>query len=395
MITFQYLLLVYDRFIYTDKTNISSEYVMHILYASKKYGLPSLGRICHQFIEKNLSATNACILFEQCKFLGEEDLATKCLQLVVADTASAFKSDSFLQISQETLDALLGGDELSIPELEVFRYCLKWANAKLSQQQQVCDGPGYRRVLGSALFKIRIPTLSMDDYGKHVSGSKILTEKEELDIFRYLAAPKKPVVESLQFPTTPRVQRSAEFFLSAAALTEMAFQRYPDCHISSTVQVVSNVDITMTAIQVALPRRAEAQVTVCCFLFKKGQRRYPTSSPESFANYKGIVKEKDIKTRLLHDKELFFVAIPLAHRKVLSCNKNIIEIRVDVEEVNHVARHFKPHRQSLVLCTANSQYTLTDKLGSNITVRVIDEDLVFGGFPSSPCSVLGLCFGGK
>ena len=50
----------YDfRFIYTDEVDITMEYVLAILYAAQKYLIKPLIKLCCDFIEVELNASNA------------------------------------------------------------------------------------------------------------------------------------------------------------------------------------------------------------------------------------------------------------------------------------------------------------------------------------------------
>ncbi len=51
--------------LFSDEVQIGPETVMSTLYTAKKYAVPTLERHCVDFLKKNLSPDNACMLLTQ------------------------------------------------------------------------------------------------------------------------------------------------------------------------------------------------------------------------------------------------------------------------------------------------------------------------------------------
>lgn len=70
------------RYIYTDSINLSSvEDASGVLYASKKYMLPHLSQLCHEYLLSNLRPSNALAIFEFGKGIQEAELMKACMDV--------------------------------------------------------------------------------------------------------------------------------------------------------------------------------------------------------------------------------------------------------------------------------------------------------------------------
>ena len=67
---------------YYDKANITPDNVLFVIYATKKYMLPALTRQCIQFLEKDISPANVCLILEHSLFFSEDELVQKALAIV-------------------------------------------------------------------------------------------------------------------------------------------------------------------------------------------------------------------------------------------------------------------------------------------------------------------------
>jgi hypothetical protein len=72
----------YYRYIYTDSIKLSSvEEASGVLYASKKYMLPHLSRLCHNYLLSNLRPSNVLSIFEFAKGIQETELLEPCMEV--------------------------------------------------------------------------------------------------------------------------------------------------------------------------------------------------------------------------------------------------------------------------------------------------------------------------
>ena len=189
----------FHRYVYTDDTDVNEHTVIPLLHAARLYDLTTLASRCSQWLSSQVNPTNACSLLAKSLELKQERLAQTCLTVIQEHTAEALSADGFVQISRDTLCYILDSERLSIPEVTVFDYCMAWAKHQLKQQpphqqrgltETRVSGEDIRQALGQALFKIRLPTLSLQDFTTRVVPAEILNKEEELSIFRCLSMPR-------------------------------------------------------------------------------------------------------------------------------------------------------------------------------------------------------------
>uniref|UniRef100_A0A914IGP0 BTB domain-containing protein n=1 Tax=Globodera rostochiensis TaxID=31243 RepID=A0A914IGP0_GLORO len=195
-------------FIYVDDVNgLNGDNAIAVLYAAKKYDLPELVNSCLNFPIPELN--NVFFAFAQTRFLGEEDFARRCLAYIDQNAGALILSEQFLQIDQKLLYEILDRDELMISEeIAIWNAALRWADEKCHQNGKERSAANSREMLGPALFKIRFPLISQDDFSDKIVPSRVLSETEKLSIVLHLhySRPDRafPELYQLQFSTNGR-----------------------------------------------------------------------------------------------------------------------------------------------------------------------------------------------
>ncbi|GAB1286955.1 BTB/POZ domain-containing protein 3 [Apodemus speciosus] len=189
------------KYIYCDEIDLAADTVLATLYAAKKYIVPHLARACVNFLETSLSAKNACVLLSQSCLFEEPDLTQRCWEVIDAQAELALKSEGFCDIDFQTLESILRRETLNAKEIVVFEAALNWAEVECQRQDLALSIENKRKVLGKALYLIRIPTMALDDFANGAAQSGVLTLNETNDIFLWYTASKKP---ELQFVSKAR-----------------------------------------------------------------------------------------------------------------------------------------------------------------------------------------------
>ncbi|XP_071800936.1 BTB/POZ domain-containing protein 6-B-like [Asterias amurensis] len=189
------------KYLYCDEVDLTPDNVLTTLYAAKKYIVPHLAQACVSFLERSLSARNACVLLSQSHLFEEPDLMQRCWEVIDAQAEVALSSDSFLDVDFKTLESILMRETLNVKEIVLFQAVLRWADAECNRKGMHPNPENKRKVLGKALYLVRIPTVPVTEFANDAAQSGLLTLMETTNVFLYYMAKNKP---KLQFVCLPR-----------------------------------------------------------------------------------------------------------------------------------------------------------------------------------------------
>ncbi|KAL3087506.1 hypothetical protein niasHS_008322 [Heterodera schachtii] len=171
------------NFIYTDDlSGVNGDNAIDVLYAAKKYNLPTLVKACVGIPIAKLD--NVFIAFDEARLLDEK---------------------AFLEIDdQELLCEVLGRDQLVVSEeIAIWNAALRWADEQCAQNGKECSGENRREMLGTALYKIRFPIIHKDCLANIVS-SGVLTSAELVSVLLYHSSAALSEPYPLRFPIRQR-----------------------------------------------------------------------------------------------------------------------------------------------------------------------------------------------
>ncbi|XP_058463413.1 BTB/POZ domain-containing protein 6-B isoform X2 [Malaya genurostris] len=189
------------KYLYCDEIHLEADNVLATLYVAKKYIVPHLARACVNYLETSLTAKNACLLLSQSRLFEEPELMQRCWEVIDAQAEMAIKSEGFVDIDLKTFETILARETLNCKEIHLFEAALSWAQAACSKIDIEPTSNNKRQVLGQALYLIRIPTMSLEEFANRVAQLGILTNQETIDIFLNFTAKNKP---KLTFPVKTR-----------------------------------------------------------------------------------------------------------------------------------------------------------------------------------------------
>ncbi|XP_075387378.1 BTB/POZ domain-containing protein 6 isoform X2 [Tenrec ecaudatus] len=193
--------LILLKYMYSDEIDLEADTVLATLYAAKKYIVPALAKACVHFLETSLEAKNACVLLSQSRLFEEPELSQRCWEVIDAQAEMALRSEGFCEIDRQTLEIIVTREALNTKEAVVFEAVLSWAEAECKRQGLPVTPQNKRHVLGRALYLVRIPTMTLEEFADGAAQSDILTLEETHNIFLWYTAAKKP---PLEFPLTKR-----------------------------------------------------------------------------------------------------------------------------------------------------------------------------------------------
>ncbi|KAL3119417.1 hypothetical protein niasHT_008626 [Heterodera trifolii] len=216
-----------------DLSELSGDNAMEVLCAAKKYNISGLVDQCLQIPIKNLS--NVFMAYVLAHRLDLEAFARQCFSYICQNTGELFGSDEFLQIDQNLLCELIGSDQLAISdELGIWKAC--------RQNGTDCSSANRRAAIGPALFKIRFPLISKEDFSTNIVPSGVLTMEEVVGIYQFHCHPnlRAPVgLYPLKFASIGRISAKrnretpaggTEFQNDLAKIKKSLFDGYYPAH---------------------------------------------------------------------------------------------------------------------------------------------------------------------
>lgn len=121
--------------------------------------------------------------------------------MIDAQAEEALRSDAFTEMDFATLEAVLTRETLNASERSVFEAVCRWADAETLRRDLEQTPANKRHVLGSALYKVRIPAMTLEEFADTAAQSGVLSLQESHNVFLYFSARNKPRVP---FETRPR-----------------------------------------------------------------------------------------------------------------------------------------------------------------------------------------------
>uniref|UniRef100_A0AAY4B842 BTB domain-containing protein n=1 Tax=Denticeps clupeoides TaxID=299321 RepID=A0AAY4B842_9TELE len=193
--------LILLKYLYSDEIELDADTVLATLYAAKKYLVTALARACVRFLETGLDARNACVLLSQSRLFEEPELTQRCWEVIDAQAELALRSEGFAEIDRPTLESVLRRETLNAKETLVFQAALAWAEAECRRRGLGPTPQNKRAVLGQALYLVRIPSMSLEEFADGAAQSDMLTLEETNNLFLWYTAANKP---GTSFPCSPR-----------------------------------------------------------------------------------------------------------------------------------------------------------------------------------------------
>ncbi|XP_068748220.1 BTB/POZ domain-containing protein 6-like [Montipora capricornis] len=195
-------LLELFRYLYSDEVNLSGSNVMGVLYLAKKYIVPSLAVKCTEYLLDNSDPSNVFTILLSARKYDEKKLMDRCWDMIDKQTESAVKSEGFAIIDRPLLEELVERDTLNIPEVELFKGVVQWANKTVARRGIVADGREKRSIIGERIIKaIRFPIMKQDEFSSVVMGSRILSHDEVSNLIKHFNSGERSPVE---FPISKR-----------------------------------------------------------------------------------------------------------------------------------------------------------------------------------------------
>ncbi|CAH8457110.1 unnamed protein product [Dicrocoelium dendriticum] len=181
---FQIMLL----YMYTDELQLGEDLdiVFYVLYASKKYMLPQLGRQCVEHLKEHITAANVCTVLDRSMFFEEDDLTRRCWHVIDVLAPHVLTSPGLIKMEAARFKSLLKRDTLNCKEAEVFAAVRRWAEAECTRRGIGVSLTNQARVAAEFLYLVRFPTMTLNEFAENVAYSGFLSLEMVRDLFVHI-----------------------------------------------------------------------------------------------------------------------------------------------------------------------------------------------------------------
>ncbi|XP_055353463.1 BTB/POZ domain-containing protein 6-like [Paramacrobiotus metropolitanus] len=173
-------------YIYTGSVeNMKEENALPTLYCADKYDLPWLAELCTDFVVDELDADN-CLLYLEHALRWTPDcdpVVEKCWDEVDASSHDVLQSQHFLTLERTTLELILQRSTLSAEENAIYVAVEQWATAACARKNLTPSPANRRRMLGSALYRVRFPLMNDEQLAKGPVQSALLNDSEVRSLY--------------------------------------------------------------------------------------------------------------------------------------------------------------------------------------------------------------------
>lgn len=196
---------------YYDEVQLTTRNVPEVLFLAHKYLIPSLAKICTEFVGNNLTVENTLPVLDHCFLLGvSKGLEKQCWSIIDKHASEVAEDNQFLDIDHGTLTALLSRDTLVAKEMVLFRAAVKWAGHECQRLSIPLTVENKRKVLGDTFYSIRFPLMSMKEFTDEVAQSSFLSHEEVANM--YIGFNSSFESCKVKFPTEPRAKPVHDLF---------------------------------------------------------------------------------------------------------------------------------------------------------------------------------------
>ncbi|XP_046573828.1 BTB/POZ domain-containing protein 6-A-like [Haliotis rubra] len=166
------------KYLYTNEGNVTPENVTGLLYLAKKYSIGGLERQCLDYLEKSLSADNACVIMEQAHSFDEMELQDKALQIVISEGDVSLRTSGFSQLCHSCFHRVVSSEDLAVKPEHMFSAAMSWSAAECERKGLEVVAVNQRTVLGESLYNIRFSTMCREYFVKQVVPTGVLVADE-------------------------------------------------------------------------------------------------------------------------------------------------------------------------------------------------------------------------
>lgn len=185
---------------------------MDIFQCAEQYGVVQLADQCKREIQDSLQCPFDYIdIFRYSKQHQIEFVYKTTLSIIATEFETVVKDKNFMTLTADELTIFLQkADSILIDELTLFKTLDKWASVQCQLKDKSQSGEEKRQELGPLLFQVRIPLIPLQTFSDEIVGTGILTNHEQLSLFKYYSGVEKSATSVCGFCFKPRRKKAEE-----------------------------------------------------------------------------------------------------------------------------------------------------------------------------------------
>ena len=126
------------------------------------------------------------MILEQSIMYDEDELMDQCLQIFDENADEVLLTEDFSQLNLRTLNLLVARNFKVEREIRVFEAVERWSEAECTRRELSPEPLNKRKVLGEALYEVRMPLMSADEFANGPAKSGILSNDEAFSVYHSL-----------------------------------------------------------------------------------------------------------------------------------------------------------------------------------------------------------------
>nr|XP_027196748.1 integrator complex subunit 1 homolog [Dermatophagoides pteronyssinus] len=204
-----YALRLVLNYIYTSKIELNStnddndrcdDKIFDILIIAYDFDLDELIEICEQRILEIVDVNNVCRYLDRFIEIGQKIhtkngpncIIDQCMEFINENAYECVKTESFRNISKETMIHLLRSDHFSLDEADVFRSLIEWAKYQTNVYKSVehwndDDRKRIQNQLSGVINHLRILLIDSQVFAEEIEPTGVIPIELSLERYRFAA----------------------------------------------------------------------------------------------------------------------------------------------------------------------------------------------------------------
>jgi len=182
------------QYLYSGTIQLKLENVLEILRCSEKLNVRSLSVLCCDYIQNNLDQENVCQVIQAIAGYNIPRLNTHCFQFIDRQILDVVKGETFLDLSEDLLIAIISCDELILQptqEISIFHAVHNWA-----KHNGHSNDSGFLAKFAERIVKhIRFPLMPKNDLTNIVEPTKFVSQELLMEAYKNHLVPQQSNAE--------------------------------------------------------------------------------------------------------------------------------------------------------------------------------------------------------